>query len=251
MEFFYGVLFGLGLQLVAALIVGIWLVLLIRFGVLPMIFEYQKASSDERTHTTRMATRIILGIELLSVPIMPLLCCNEQFIFWLAEFRVVKTILGFTYSPVLLVLIVEGWLVLIFHFGWQYLSDGLSMSVDLHQRIGLYLDRIILFIGVITGLFGFVWWNSIPEDKFEDVYRLGLVILSPATSLLTAGMVVMLPISLVQTLKPPKSNEQSATLMRNITLALLVVLVVLSVAGGVWSVLMYRHFWHGTGLVPG
>jgi hypothetical protein len=118
MEFFYGVLFGLGLQLVAALIVGIWLVLLIRFGVLPMIFEYQKASSDERTHTTRMATRIILGIELLSVPIMPLLCCNEQFIFWLAEFRVVKTILGFTYSPVLLVLIVEGWLVLIFSFWW-------------------------------------------------------------------------------------------------------------------------------------
>lgn len=258
MEFIYGIVFGLGLPLVAALIVAIWLVLLIRFGGLPLILERREVSTDLQMYITRNATRVVLGLVVIGVPFMPFLCCNMQFLSWLGEFGTATlgekaswVIFSFLYSPVQLILIVEGWLVLICHFRWHYLSCRLDMPIGQGQNIYQYSVRTLLVIGVTTGLVGLGWWTSIPEDKFEDAYRLGLVVLSPAASLLTIGMVIMLPISLARDLKISGKDEHSATVARNTTLALQATFLILSVIGGIWSVLMYHTYWYGTDVVPG
>ena len=223
-----------------------------------MILERWEVSTDLQMHITRSATRVMLGLVVIGVPFTPFLCCNMQFLSWLGEFgaatlgeKALGVIFSFLYSPVQLILIVEGWLALICHFRWHYLSCRLDMSIGQEQNIYQYSVRAILFIGIITGLVGLGWWTFIPEDKFEDTFRLGLVVLSPATSLLTIGMVMMLPISLARDLKIAGNDEHSATVARNATMALLAVFLILSVVGGIWSVLMYHTYWHGTGLVPG
>jgi hypothetical protein len=122
---------------VTALITGMWLALFVRFGLLPLLLERSEMPPGRKKHITRNVTRVILGIGVIGVPIvMPILCCNRQFLHWtgnLQEVIIGEEISGvvdmFVYSPVWLALIVEGWLVLLFHFGSHNFLSNLGVPL--------------------------------------------------------------------------------------------------------------------------
>jgi hypothetical protein len=254
MDFLGAYLFGIISPLIAALVAGGWLALLIRFSLLPLWLERSKITADEKERVTKSATRVILGIGLIGVPIVPILCCNTQFLHRLGDLgaatigeRSLGVVGLFPFSPVWLALIVEEWLVLVCHFGLPHFLNRLRIPVDLHQDINWYVVMAILLIGILTGLGGFSWWiytANVDWNRFEKAYRFGMTVLSPATGLLAIGMAVMLPVSLVQALSMEKKDDQREQVARNMIAALSLTFVLLSVVGSIWSASIYRTMWY-------
>jgi hypothetical protein len=228
---------------VSVLIAGTWLTLLVRFGLLPLLLERSEMPPDRKKHITRNVTRVILGIGVIGVPFMPILCCNKQFLHWTGDVQ--AAILGeksvnvldlFLYSPVWLALIVEGWLVLLLYFGSHNFLSNLGVPLDRRQRISRHVVMAMLLVGLLTGLIGSGWWAYMATadwDRLEEAFDLGSVVLSPASVLLTLGMVVMLPISLVQALFLEESDGQREDVARNMTLVLLLAMTLLGVIGAI------------------
>jgi len=226
---------------VSVLIAGTWLTLLVRFGLLPLLLERSEMPPDRKKHITRNVTRVILGIGVIGVPFMPILCCNKQFLHWTGDVQ--AAILGeksvnvldlFLYSPVWLALIVEGWLVLLLYFGSHNFLSNLGVPLDRRQRISRHVVMAMVLVGLLTGLVGSGWWIYMATadwDRLEEAFVLGSVVLSPASVLLTLGMVVMLPVSLVQALFIEESDGQREDVARNMTLVLLLAMTLLGVIG--------------------
>jgi hypothetical protein len=249
MEFLYAFLFVTLHPFVAALITGMWLVLLVRFGLLPLLLEQSELAADRKKHITRSLTRAILGIGMIGVLIMPFLCCNPEGLWNWGEDTIGEDfgmISGFLYSPVWLALIVEGWLALLCYFGSHNFLSNLEVPLDRRQQINRHVVMAILLVGLLTGLIGSGWWIymvTADRNRLEEVVRFGLVLLSPMTVLLTLGMLVMLAISLVQALFLEESDGQRKDVARNMTLVLLLTVTVLGVIAGIWSDSIYRTFW--------
>jgi hypothetical protein len=228
---------------VTALITGIWLALLVRFGLLPLLLERSEMPTDRKKHLIRSVTRVILGIGVIGVPFMPFLCCNRQFLHWTGNLQAV--IIGeessgvvdmFVYSPVWFALIVEGWLVLLCYFGSHNFLSNLGVPVDQRQRTNRHVVMAMVLVGLLTGLVGSGWWAYMATadwNRLEEASRLGSVVLSPASVLLTLGMVVMLPVSLVQALFIEESDGQREDVARNMTLVLLLAMTLLGVIGAI------------------
>jgi hypothetical protein len=239
---------------VAVLITGMWLVLLVRFGLLPLLLERSETPPDRKKHITRSVTRVILGIGLIGVPIvMPILCCNEQLLHRLGDLGTATigeessgVAYMFLYSPVWLALIVEVWLVLLCYFGSHNFLSNLGIPLDRRQRINRHVVMAMLLVGLLTGLIGSGWWAYMATadwNRFEEAFRFGAVVLSPTTIFLTLGMVVMLPIALVQALLIEESYGQREDVARNMTLVLLLMMTLLGLIGGISSDSANRAVW--------
>jgi hypothetical protein len=228
----------------SVLIAGMWLTLLVRFGLLPLLLERSEMPTGRKKHLTRNVTRVILGIGVIGVPIvMPILCCNKQLLHRLGDLGIATigeessgVAYMFLYSPVWLALIVEGWLVLLFYFGSHNFLSNLGVPLDRRQRINRHVVIAMLLVGLLTGLIGSGWWAYMATadwNRLEEASRLGSVVLSPASVLLTLGMVVMLPISLEQALFIEESDGQREDVARNMTLVLLLAMTLLGVIGAI------------------
>jgi hypothetical protein len=226
---------------VTALITGMWLVLLVRFGLLPLLLERSEMPPDRKKHITRSVTRVILGIGLIGVPIvMPILCRSPDRLWDLGmtiiDEKSLSVIFGFLYGPVWFALIVEGWLVLLCYFGSHNFLSNLGVPLDRRQRINRHVVMAMLLVGLLTGLIGSGWWAYMATadwDRLEEAFDLGSVVLGPASVLMTLGMVVMLPISLVQALFLEESDGQREDVARNMTLVLVLAMTLLGVIGAI------------------
>jgi hypothetical protein len=227
----------------SVLIAGTWLTLLVRFGLLPLLLERSEMPRDQKKHFTRSVTRVILGIGVIGVPFMPILCCNKQLLHRLGDLGTATigeessgVAYMFLYSPVWLALIVEGWLVLLCYFGSHNFLSNLGIPLDGRQRINRHVVIAMLLVGLLTGLIGSGWWAymaTVDWNRVEEAFDLGSVVLSPASVLMTLGMVVMLPISLVQALFLEESDGQREDVARNMTLVLLLAMTLLGVIGAI------------------
>jgi hypothetical protein len=154
----------------------------------------------------------------------------------------------FVYSPIWLAIIVEEWLIVLFYFGSFHLSDFLRGPIRQPKHVIWRIIIAALLIGVTIALVGFSWWiyiATVAWDKFEETYRFGWVVLSPVTGLLTIGMAVMLPISMVKAVSMGESEDQREHHARGMTVTLLLVFLFLSVVGGLWSAYIYSLWAQG------
>lgn len=234
------------------LIIGMWLVLFIRFGLLPQLLEQSKMTTEERKHVIRSVTRVILGIGLIGIPLTLFLCCNIELIgevwYWVEGTldEIMANVIGTVlFGVVRIVIVVEEWLALISFFGLYYVSNRLGLPIDQRQKITRYFAITILIMGIATVLAGLGWsiytytapvdWGRLEETGFVVGIALG-----PFTGLLTIGMLVMLVISLVQAMRIEEGDGQRERLARNMTLALLITFVLLSTVGSIWSASIHR-----------
>lgn len=232
-----------GVYLIAILITIVWLIIVIRFGFLPIIFEDANISTHQKQQINSNATRVQLGMILFGVPMLSVLCCTIPFL-GIVDIGVLP--LDFLYSPVWFVLILEGWSVFIYHSRLNYLANYSETFIGKRHFVNRNIEIITIFLGVITGLVGFIWWN------YSNLsYRLGLI-LSPITALLAIGIIIMLFVYLKKDFTV-KNEEENPILARNLTRNSLVTFFILSAIGGVWSGLMYNTFQCGSDffLVPG
>jgi hypothetical protein len=244
-EFLGAYVFGLLSPFFPALIVGVWLALLIRFGLLPLLLEREETPVDQEPKLSKTATRLALGLGLI---IMPILCCDWHFGL-LSRLRLATlgeensgVILLFLSSPVWLALIVEEWLALLYLFGLPHLLDHLRIPKDRHRNIRWYGVMLILIIGIVTGLGGLNWWLHMANtdwNTLDEISSFGLVVLRPAIGLLSIGMAVMLPISLRRA-NFEESEYGNEHLTRRMTIVLLSTFILLSIVGYIWSASIYR-----------
>jgi hypothetical protein len=252
MEFVGAYVFALLSLFIPGLILGIWLALLIRFGLLPLLLERRDIPLGQEPNLIKTVTKLALGLGLI---IMPALCLDWRFGL-LA--RLSLAILGETYygvtkqflsSPVWLALIAEEWLALLWFFGLPHLLDHLRIPKDRHRNISWYGMMLMLFLGVVTGLGGLNWWLHMANtgwNKLDDLSSLGLIVLSPPTGLLSIGMAVMLPVSLKKA-HFEDSEYRNEHLTRRMTVVLLSTFVLLSIVGYICSASIYRVWGPGGG----
>lgn len=240
---------------VAAFITGIWLILVVRLGLLPRILICSEMPISQQKRVTKSVTRVVLSAGLVGVPATVFLCWITQLYARVGDLvttTIVEESLGivasFLFSPVWLVLIILAWLALLLHFGLHRLLNRLRVPVQRRKHITWYAVMTMLIIGVVTGIGGFIWWLYTPSTHWNGLDRLlsfEIVVLSPATSLLTIGMVVMFPVSLMEALSADQDEVQYEPLARRVTIALLFIFILLSIVGGLWSVHIYRLWTHG------
>lgn len=259
-QFFGAFLFGIASPLITTSIVGMWLALLVRFGLLPFWLERSATTFEEKHHTTKTVTRVMLGIVLTGILITPWCLCNSQVtekyseLWYLGEDILGENILdlfgGLFFGPgsVPLAMVIEEWLVLICFFGLHHLLSYLGVPIDRHQKIIWFTVVAILIIVILTDLVGLGWsiyTANVDPHKLDEAVSFGLVVLSPTTGLLFIGLAVMLVVSLEKALAIEQSKEQSKYLARSMTVTLLLASVLLSVVGGLWSASIYRRWVQG------
>jgi hypothetical protein len=257
--------FVFGIHLYAAwtpLIFGMWLILFIRFGLLPWLHDRSETTTvtDQKDHITKRANRAMLRIALIGVPITLLLCGNLlvlEELSYLVESIVGESIVGVIlevlYGPVRVAILVEEWLAIICFFGVRYLLHRLETPLDQQQRTSWYVISAILLTGVLTVLVGLGWsiyLNVSPPDwaGLEEFGFATTTAIAPFTGFLTLGLVLMLAITLIQARdieKGGKSQNQRARLAQKTTLVFLVAFVFLSAIGGAWSVYIFRLWSEG------
>lgn len=239
------------------LIMGMWAVLFMRFGLLPPLLARSKRTADEKKHVTKSLTRVTLGLGLLGTLLTFPLCYNIE---WIGESRhlleetvgnrIANVIASVLFGEVRIAIIVEEWLALIGFFGLRHMSNRFRLSIGQRQKISWYFAVTILVVGMVTVLAGLVWSiNAYTEpvdwDRLEETGFIVGMALGPFTGLLTIGMVVMLAISLVQAIHLEEGDGQREHLARSLTLALLSTFILLSVIGGLWSALIYSLWMQG------
>jgi hypothetical protein len=252
MEFLVAYVFALLSLFIPGLIVGIWLALLIRFGLLPLLLERQEIPIGQEPKLIKTVTKLAFGLGLI---IMPVLCCDWRFgllarlglsILGEINYGVTKQFLS---SPVWLALIVEEWLALLCYFGLPYVLDYLGIPKDRHRNISWYGVMLVLFVGVVTGLGGLNWWLhmvNIDWNRLDEISSFGVIVLSPPTVLLSIGMAVMLPVSLKKA-HFEDSEYRNERLTRRMTVILLSTFVPLSIVGYICSASIYRVWGPGEG----
>lgn len=233
-------------------IMGAWLALLVRFGLLPQLLDRSKMTAGEKKHVVRRVTRVILGAGLVGMILTLFLCCNLELVGELgyALEETVSEAVSYTIGTVLfgvvrIAVVVEEWLALIGFFGLCYASNHLRLPTDQRQKISRYFAITLLVVGIGTILGGIAWsvytyTTPVSWYRIEEVSFIVGVALSPLTGFLTIGMLVMVAISLVQVMDLQECNEQYQHLARSMTLALLIVFILLSTVGGIWSAYIYR-----------
>jgi hypothetical protein len=261
LDFSGAFLFGVTSPLVTTSIVGMWLVLLIRFGLLPFWLERSAMTSEAKKRSTKSVTRVVLGIVLIGILVAPFLC-NPQVtdkyleLWYQGEDILGENILdlfgGLLFGPGLvpLAMVIEEWLVLICFFGLHHLLGNLDVPIDRRQEITWYTVVTILIIVILTDLVGIGWsihTANVDPHKLDEVISFGLVVLSPTTGLLFIGLAVMLVVSLEKALVIEQSEEQTEYLARSMAVKLLLAFGLLSVVGGLWSASIY-HLWMQGGL---
>jgi hypothetical protein len=249
MGFLFGIISTFVLPFIIPLIIGTWLILLGRFGILPLILEFSMKFTHQKEHIIKWVTQMILKIGLVSVFAISFLCWwSLPLGDWIQELATAFIgekdfdMITLSGSPVWLVLIVEAWLVLLCYFGLRYLLRFWGMLSEQYQRISKYTTIITIFLEIFTSLIVFGGWiyTGIKNwDKFDLVSNFTLVVLSPITNLLTIGMVVMLYISLRKALMIEENIEQAEGVAKNMTLILLSTFILLSIIGGILSIAIH------------
>ena len=244
--FLIAIFFAMLSPFIPPLIVGIWLVFLVRFGLLFLLFEWLGLPADQKVQITRYVSRIISGIITIYILIPFFLCGNGEFVFWLKDLGEATIdgwkfdiIWSFLFSPTWLVLIVGEWLTLLHYFGFLYLLGRFGIPLNQRQYIGNYTMIVMLFLGLLTGLLGLNQWIHIGTEnwqRIEEAQDFGFIELSSTTGLLTIGLLVMLYISLEKFLAMEENIKQYEHIAKNMTIALLLTFVILGMLGGAISI---------------
>jgi hypothetical protein len=239
------------------LILGIWVVLLFRIGILGSLFKPTKILKYSEEQAFSNKTWLILAIAVFSVLSMLYLCLIlvlggqgvkelETSIVGQRNFSIV---MSFLFSPIFLILILEAWLTLSSYFGLHYLLHRLEVSIDQNHRIKRFTVTVIQFVGVLTCLIGFGWWSYLgitDQDRIDLIRNFSFDVLSPTTVLLTGGLVILLFISLSKILAIEENTKQHAHIAGRMTILLLSTLILLGLIGGILSILFHydRSQWN-------
>jgi hypothetical protein len=244
--FLIAIFFAMLSPFIPPLIVGILLLLLVRFGLLFLLLEWLGLPADQKVQITRYVSRIISGIIIIYILLPFFLCAPGEFVFWLQDLGEATIggwkfdmIWSFLFSPTWLVLIVGAWLTLLYYFGFLYLLGRFGVPLNQRQYISSFAMTIMVFVGLLTGLLGFRQWIHMATEnplRFEEAQDFGFIELSSTTGLLTIGLLVMLYISLEKSLAMEENIERYEHIAKNMAIALLLALVILGVLGGAISI---------------
>jgi hypothetical protein len=252
-------LFAILHLITSPLVLGAWVVLLFRFGVLGSLFRQTKILVDhQKEPAARNRTWLILTIGVFSIFIILFFCLDVLLIQRSGDLElsvlgerssiVITVVLTFPYSPVWLVLTLEAWLILAGYFGLHYLLYRLEVPVDRGQHIKSFAVTMLQLVGILTALIGFGWWSYVgitDQSRFESIDNFSIVVLSPTTVLLTVGLVIMLFISLSKITAIEENTEQHEQVAGRITIALLSTLILFGTVGSILSILIHydRSVW--------
>ncbi len=250
MPFILFYIFAVPVFCMGPLIIGVWLILLIRFGLLSLLLEWLQVLPDQKTQITRYVTQMLSRFLMIGFFVLPFLACHPYFVLWLSNFG--ETIIderlfhiGWTFlvSPTWIALVVEAWLALAVYFGLCYLQSRLGVPVNNQQSTTSYTMIGMALIGFFTGLIGLRQWiNMAMEDisSFETVKNFGYVVLSPTIDILTVGLLVMLYISLGKSLLMDENIKQHQQIAKKMTIIVLLTLLILGVVGGLLSIYIHN-----------
>jgi hypothetical protein len=153
------------------------------------------------------------------------------------------------YSPIALLLTIEAWLILLSYFSLHYLLHRLKVPTDQIQSLKTAGMTMLQFLGILTCLIGFGWLSNLNSIRYEAINNFSLVVLSPATVLLTFGLVFILFTSLNKILAVEENTEQHQQIARRMTFVLFSTLILLGLVGGSLSFLIHytREPWPSIG----
>lgn len=242
------------------LILGIWVVLLLRFGILGSLLRKTRLFVDpQKEHGARNKAWMILTIGVFSVFIILFGGLSLLLVEKIKDLeagilgeRNYSIVISFLYSPICFVLIIEAWLMLLSYFGLHYVLHRLDVGVDRVQHIKSFAMTVIQLAGVLTAFLGFGWWSNLGimnQSMFGSTLNFSIVELSPITVFLTAGLVIMLFVSVNKISKIEENVEEHQQTARRMTIVSLSTLILLSLMGGSLSLLIHydRSLWSNLG----
>lgn len=176
--------FSLLLLATPPLILGVWVVLLVRFGVLELLFRPTKTREHSKGKVAVNKVGPILPVGVFGVLILLYLCL---IFVWGQKVKELETnilgersysiVLTFLVSPVFLILISEAWLSFLSYFGLHYLLHHLKIPLSLSHLIKSFVMTIVQSMSILTGLIGFGWWSNLGitnENRFEHIFNISM-----------------------------------------------------------------------------
>lgn len=232
------------------LVLGTWIILLLRFGLSGVPFRWTAWLVDPQEEpAARSRSWVLLTVMVLIILMMGFgnlyVVSAGQLGGHLAasalgegRYSTGRVALTFLYCPVALLLTLEAWLFLLSYFGLPCFLHRRNYSPDQAQQIKRLVITAIYFLALLTGFSGFGWWSNLDQNRYNTLLDFSYIVLSPTTGLLTAGLVIMLFLSFKEAVALDEAGEPPHQVATRMTRVLFASLVLLSLTGGGMSLMI-------------